>query len=245
MTYVQLKHIDLKWFELTKKQMKEFPETLLHLGISMSDTPSGEPEKHYEKDVLDGKYDKNIIEMCEALKKWGKPCFIRLGFEFNGLKWFGYNYKDYVKAWKYVIDKCRKYHVKNAIWVWHYSPEGEKNYMDYYPGDYYADWWAISVFKPRDFGANTIKYLKDAKKHRKSVMIAESAPVLIGTANKKVWDKWFKPYFSLIQKYDIKSFNYINIDWKNTSTWSKWKDCRINNNKNILKKNDLEISKLK
>ena len=232
-TYIQLKYVNKKWFELIKKQIKDFPNVLLQIGLSMSDTHSGEPEKHYEQDVPRGKYNQNIIEFCKGIKALGVPCFVRPGYEFNGLSWYGYKPKSFVEAWKYLIDKARNSGVENVAWVWHYAPMGEPNYLDYYPGDEYVDWWATTIFSPKHLDGNK-RFIRDAGKHRKPVMIAESSARGIGTIEgKESWDKWFKPYFEWIRNNPIvKAFCYINWDWSTKQEiWKDWGNCIISENK--------------
>ncbi|MBN1923986.1 MAG: hypothetical protein JW791_04480 [Nanoarchaeota archaeon] len=243
MTYIQLKWINKKWFELTKKQVKYFPNIILQIGLSISDTHSGEPEKHYEQDVLSGKFDKNIQEFCQEVKKLKSPVFVRLGYEFNGLSWYGYQPNSFVKAWRYVIDKVKKDNVNNVAWVWHYSPEGEKNYMDYYPGDDYVNWWGTTLFFMREIEKSK-KFLKDAENHKKPVMICESSAVNVTTLKgEDSWREWFKPYFNYIKTNPIiKAFCYINGNWaEKEKIWKEWGECRISKNKTVMSKYKKEL----
>jgi len=245
MTYIQLKYVNAAWFELIKKQIKDFPNVLLQIGLSMSDTHSGEPEKHYEQEVPKGKYNQNIIEFCKGIRDLRVPCFVRPGYEFNGLSWYGYQPKTFVRAWKYLIEKVRESNVENIAWVWHYSPEGESNYMDYYPGDDCVDWWATTIFSSKHLKDNE-QFIKDAEKHRKPVMIAESSARGIGTIQgKESWNKWFKPYFEWISNNPIvKSFCYINWDWSTKQEiWKEWGDCIISHNELVKEKYLQELSK--
>ena len=197
MTYVQIKWPDEKWFRIIRNEIKEFPNVLFQIGLSMSDTPSGEPEKHYEHEVAEGKYDDKIDNFCKGIKSLKVPVFVRPAYEFNGLSWYGYKPKTFIKAWKHLIDKAREHKVNNVAWIWHYAPEGVKNYMDYYPGDDYVDWWGISLFKVEDIkDPYTKKFLQDAKKHKKPVIIAESSARGVGVLKgEESWNKWFKPYY--------------------------------------------------
>jgi len=247
MTYVQIKWLNTNWFKNLKKEIKNFPGVWLQIGLSMTDTHSGEPEKHYEDKVAEGEYDKKIDLFLEEIKKLKIPCFVRLGYEFNGLSWYGYQPKTFVKAWKHVINKARKNKLNNVAWVWHYAASGEKNYVDYYPGDNYVDWWAITIFSIDDLKKVKL-FIKDAKKHKKPIMIAESSAQYIGTKNgQESWNKWFKPFFNFIDKTsEIKAFCYINWNWaEKYKLWKKWGDCRIEENEIVKKKYIKELSKKK
>ena len=155
------------------------------IAISMNPT-SGDTRQHYEDKVAEGEFDQKIDLFCDLIKTLDKPCFVRLGYEFNGTTWTGYIPIFYKRAWKRFVEKSKQKKVKNVAWVWHYAPEGANNYMDYYPGDNYVDWWGISLFKIQDIGNKyTKKFLQDAKKHKKPVMIAESSARGVGVLDVK------------------------------------------------------------
>jgi hypothetical protein len=208
----------------------------------------GEGSSCYDEDVANGSYDDQIDYMCRRLADLGCPFFLRIGIEFNGLSWYGYKPKPYVKAFKKITDAVRKYNL-DAATVWSaafnwsqakgLSLDNEKYaYLDYYPGDDYVDWWGLSMFQPEVFKhPETDKFLANAKKHKKPLMISESTPIHIGTNDgRKDWDAWFKIYFDFIKSHsNVKAFCYINWDWAKISKefnlpWPDWGDCRIEAN---------------
>lgn len=244
MTYMGMNLSIDDWFSKVKNEIKEFPNVLLQIGLSMT-IEIQSPQTHYEHDVAEGKYDEAIDNFCKGIQELEIPVFVRLGFEFNGLSWNGYLPKTYVKAWRHVVDRIRKDNVNNIAMVWCYSPDGEKNYMDYYPGDDYVDWWAIDIFSPEHLRDEfTEKFMQDALKHKKPVMIGESTARRIGTLKgQESWDKWFKPLFRWIEQHPIvKAFCYINWNWAKHEHWKDWGDCRISQNE-IVKRNYLEEMK--
>jgi beta-mannanase len=250
MTYIDLKKINIKWCKRIETELEIFPNIIPQIAISMNAT-SGDSRKHYENRVCEGIYDSKIELFCKFIKKLKIPCFVRLGYEFNGTTWTGYIPNTYKLAWKRIVDIFRKNKTNNVAWIWHYAPEGVANYMEYYPGDDYVDWWGISLFGLNDLkNKNNLNFLNDAKKHKKPVMIAESSARGVGVLEgKKSWNAWFKPFFDIIEKNPvIKAFCYINWNWAdygNKGNWSDWGDCRISKNK-IIKKNYIkELSKSK
>lgn len=248
MTYIEIKWPDENWFKIIKKEIKEFPNVMLQIGLSMTNEVEEGPQSHYEHDVATGKYDSKIDDFCKGIKGLGIPTFVRLGYEFNGLSWNGYLPKTYIKAWKHFVDRIRKNNINNIAIVWCYCPEGEKNYQDYYPGDNYVDWWAIDIFSSDYFkDPFTEKFMQDAEKHKKPVMIGESSARYVGTLDgQKSWDNWFKPYFEWIENHPIvKAFCYINWNWSKHKHWKNWGDCRISRNEIVKKKYLEEISKPK
>lgn len=208
--------------------IKKYPWYVIpQIGLSM--TNDGKPEERYEHLVADGKYDADLNAFCKLLNNYNRPVFLRIGYEFNG-HWNGYKPEDYKAAFKRVANAIRKNKNKNVAIVWCFAVDGDENdFMKFYPGDEYVDWWGIDIFGENHFAQpETQAYLDSAAKHRKPVMIGESTPRRIGTkGGEETWKRWFGPYFSLISNNPgIKAFCYINWDWTNTP-WPDWGDGRI------------------
>jgi hypothetical protein len=224
---------------------------LISLAMSYG-LAAGEGSSCYDKDVAEGLYDDKIDFLRRSLADLGRPFFLRIGIEFNGLSWYGYRPKPYVKAFKKITDAVRKYNLDAAtVWSAAYNWSKSKGlyldnekyaYMEYYPGDDYVDWWGLSMFQPEVFEhPETDRFLTNAKKHKKPVMISESTPIFIGTDDgQKDWDAWFKLYFDFIKsRSNVKAFCYINWDWAQASRkynlpWPDWGDCRIEANDTIV-----------
>jgi hypothetical protein len=251
--YFQLKDLIPHDFEEMVQELDYYKRHNVYLipqiGISMTyGLSAGEDSLCYDKDVADGLYDDKIDLLCHLLNKLEHPVFLRIGVEFNGLSWYGYTPQPYVKAFKRITDAVREYNLEvatvwNAAYNWSQGKglrlDNEKyTYMQYYPGDNYVDWWGLSMFQPEVFNhAETRKFLKNAEKHKKPVMIAETTPLYIGTDNGQAdWNAWFKPYFDFIKREPlIKALCYINWDWAEKSKefnlpWDDWGDCRIEAN---------------
>ena len=140
--------------------------------------------------VVQGKLDKDIKHLGKFFNEFPNSTFyLRIGYEFDG-NWNNYEPRDYIKAYRHIVNLLRKRNVKNVKYVWHAcaSPiddiiEGHKeDLMSYYPGDQYVDWLAISWFLPPSMGPenSSQKELSDemaaiARKKRKPMMIAESS----------------------------------------------------------------------
>ena len=110
------------------------------------------------KGVPLGQYDWYLDDWIAGLKKFRTPVFIRLSHEMNG-RWFPYSQgytknpnavtaEDYVKYWRYVVDRFRKAGVTNVAWVWCINGDyrGETPRKLYWPGDGYVDWLGIDVY---------------------------------------------------------------------------------------------------
>ncbi|PGP21110.1 hypothetical protein COA01_16360 [Bacillus cereus] len=115
------------------------------------------------RDTISGKYDANIQNWAQEIKKLNGPVFIRFGNEMNG-SWAQWshqnNYNDpdlYKLAYRHFVDIFRKNNTKNAYFVWNpnisSSPNYEWNHATmYYPGDKYVDWIGLTAY---NFGNGT------------------------------------------------------------------------------------------
>lgn len=198
------------------------------LGLSM--TTDGKPETHYEQDVAAGKYDAEIDTLIQVLKWWNRPIYIRLGYEFNGF-WNGYEATTYKAAFQYVVQRMRKAGLdRNVAIVWCFAVDSdEDDFMRFYPGDAYVDWWSVDVFSAWHYKQKELwAYLDSAKAHKFPVLIGESTPRRLAVQKgDSSWHLWFVPYFNMIRTQPhIKATGYINWNWKGTP-WPDWGDSRI------------------
>ncbi|RMD74265.1 MAG: hypothetical protein D6820_17065, partial [Lentisphaerae bacterium] len=87
-------------------EWEAFPWTVIpQIGLSM--TRDGEPHLHYEDRVARGEFDHALDLLAEGLSRWGRPFFLRIGYEFNG-HWNGYQPADYRAAFQRVARRIRE-----------------------------------------------------------------------------------------------------------------------------------------
>ena len=207
----------------------------LQLGLNLTFHP--DPTTHYEHDVAAGLYDTQIDLLAHTLADFGHPVYLRIGIEFNGAEWIGYEPEPYKAAFIRITNAMRSASSEIAT-VWHAVSErttaNPYAINDYYPGDEYVDWWALSLFEVQDFTHPSVtQFLADAHSARKPVMIAESTPLGIGVDNGQAdWNNWFEPFFQLVaDQPGIKSVCYINWDWNNRlDVWSHWGNAQVQDN---------------
>lgn len=243
MTYRGLKNpVPEKWTNRIKENIAPYKENGLILQIGIAMTKDGSPWEHYEQEVAEGQYDENLKLLFAFLKELDIPVMIRIGYEFNG-SWNGYEPDSYKRAFRHVTNVIRESGL-DAATVWCFAAKGDHNYMDFYPGDEYVDWWAIDLFEPHELTHPvTFQFLEDAHNHARPVLIGESTAKFVGTTNAdEAWSHWFAPYFALIRSTPgMKAFCYINWDWAKYPMWSDWGDCRIEVNENLLKRYQQEL----
>lgn len=215
--------------------LEKFPNTIVQSAMWMVG------KWDVAKKTGNGDYDKVIKKYAAWAKSANRPIYLRIGYEFDG----PHNElepEEYIKAYRHIVDLLRSDGADNIAFVWHsYASKPFKDYLssDWYPGDDYVDWAAISVFGhayDADFGPYCDAILKFAKQHKKPVMIAEANPIHgIDRENIEVWNSWFVNFFNFIYNKNIKAISFINEDWPRTGIngISEWKDGRLYNSKQI------------
>jgi len=124
------------------------------------------PDRFSLDSIVAGKWDAYIDQWADGAKAFGRPFFVAWGLEMNGT-WFPwsawyYGEKDteaghkvgaalYQAAYRHVVDRVRARGAKNISWVFQVNnqsvPKAPWNTMrDYYPGDDYVDWLALSAY---------------------------------------------------------------------------------------------------
>lgn len=97
--------------------------------------------------IRDGYYDSNMRSICQVIATLQSPVSVRWGHEMETedgqFIWSAWEPENYISSYKRMIDICRAEAPKiNVVW----SPIGQKNAKDYYPGDTYVDLVGLSIF---------------------------------------------------------------------------------------------------
>lgn len=177
------------------KTLSGLPGTSAAVGLSLAEAGHTGGLKH----IADGTFDDEIDQLGRLINRSTKTVYLRIGYEFDGPWNDGYgNAEAFVAAWRHIVDRLRAKNVTNVRYVWQdsCSPLGAEirhkrpDIADWYPGDAYVDFAAMSWFLdpgtavPADktgFVPPTQGQLRDdlmafAAAHGKPVMIAESTP---------------------------------------------------------------------
>jgi hypothetical protein len=234
MYYVSLKALNgACWVDHLKSEIEKYPDYYIIPQIGLSMTGNGDPADHYEGDVAAGLYDEQIGNLIQGLKQLGRPAYLRIGYEFNGSAWNGYEPDPYVEAYQRITNAIRDNDLEVAtVWCAAVGGGTDANYLSYYPGDNYVDWWGIDLFSDTHFSLPlTTEFMADADAYGKPVMIGESTPRYIGADDATDWEDWFQLYFNFIENNPgVKAFCYINWDWAEFPQWSDWGDARLDQN---------------
>jgi hypothetical protein len=132
------------------------------------------PERRFTlKRIIKGDFDYDLRRWASAARDFAHPLLVEYGTEFNG-SWFSWNgwwngrgkktgFGDpalpdgperFVAAWRHIVDIARAEGAVNITWVWHANagdwPQRDWNrFENYYPGDDYVDWIAVSAYGPQ------------------------------------------------------------------------------------------------
>ena len=234
MYYITLNQIQsANWVDELKRELDRYPGQFLLPQIGVGMAPGDDPANHFEDDVAAGLYDQEISYLAQGLKSLGRPAYVRIGYEFNGIAWNGYNPGTYVQAFQKITDTIWNYDLEVAtVWCAAVGGGTDSDYIDYYPGDNYVDWWGIDLFSESDFSEPlAASFMTDADNHGKPVMIGETTPRFIGADDDADWEDWFLKYFGFIDDNPgIKATCYINWNWANYPQWSNWGNAQLNQN---------------
>ncbi len=152
---VQIEHLFLPWEDVYLPSLTEADKYALArkraLLVTIEPWTWSRSERntpqHLRRGIADGSYDANMRAICQVLNTLQSPVTVRWGHEMddnNGqFIWAGWAPKDYIAAYRRMVDVCRKAAPK-VRYMW--SPLGDAGMERYYPGDSYVDLVGISVF---------------------------------------------------------------------------------------------------
>ncbi len=99
------------------------------------------------RDILAGQFDRYIASVCAEVATLGGSAIVRWGHEMEQpverYPWARKDAEGYKSAYRYFVERCRAA-APLARYMW--SPKGEANLADYYPGDAWTDMVGLSVY---------------------------------------------------------------------------------------------------
>jgi beta-mannanase len=147
---------DIK-FPLSKAMICNSYGSTPFIRIQNSEDPDGSPGsagKYKWKNIIDGKFDKQLKQYAIDIKNFKETVLIEMGTEING-KWFSWADEGpdlFKKGFRYVVKVFRDQDVKNVRFAFHCDATDNPHSKDWYPGDDVVDWCGTSCY-----GADTKK----------------------------------------------------------------------------------------
>lgn len=208
----------------------DFNNSVLSIALSLGSNTSE------VSTLVTGQRDFNISYLANWCKEANRPIFLRIGIEPDN-PWNPIDASAFVMAYRYVVNSFRKSNVDNVAFMFQstgWNNVSESRLNSYYPGDDYVDWIGLSYFNYSyvEYAQAVVDF---ARKKEKPVAIVEAAAMLSDPVTQQLtsvllsnsvteqvlWEKWFGSFFELIEKNPdvIKSFSYINHDWRGESYW--------------------------
>ncbi|MEI8349332.1 MAG: glycosyl hydrolase [Candidatus Omnitrophota bacterium] len=201
---------------------RAYPTTVLQIGLYLVGALMYVPT---------GAYDVQLEQLANWFNAVDRPVYLRIGYEFD-LPSNHYSSSQYLIAYRYIVDFLRRRGVQNVAYVWHSYAGPVKSPVDWYPGDEYVDWVALSYFDT-SYESYREAIVQIAREHKKPLMIAEATPRGMGIQDgENSWQKWFVPFFDFIEHNDVKAVCYINSDWEKLPMFKNqgWGNARIQDN---------------
>ena len=190
-----------------------------------------------EQKVADGDYDNAIAALVAGLRSLGRPCYLRIGYEFNG-EWNGYRATSYVGAYRRIAAQIRADDVLSPLvaLVWDGSCDTKNDPTPFFPGSDVTDWQGINVFSGRS-DPSAIAPQQDCLWYWLSGNTASGTPLMIGESTPRgrnatdaaTWS-WFAAVVAMLDEYPaVQLFNYIDTNWitDEGGRWPGWGDARI------------------
>lgn len=181
------------------------------------------------KDVASGSYDIQIDNLCRLVGTFNQPVFIRWGHEMDVVDgrypWGVANSSVYIAAYRHFVGRCRL-SAGNVYYVW--SPAGNKELVNYWPGREYADYVGLSVYGfpkwDKDHFAK-VRSFEDIFREKYARVVVFSRPVMVAelgvTGGESHQIDWLNEGFRRLSDYPLlKSIVYFNSP-DNPNVWGK------------------------
>ncbi len=177
--------------------------------IDLGFNAAGQP---YEAAIAAGQFDEAIERLCWGLQQLDRPALLRLGYAFNS-SWRAYEATSYVEAWQRLAQTLRgRWGLDHVALVWTHKNDGGSDYLAYYPGDEYVDWWSVDVAAPQDLRLSRA-FVEAARERGYPVLVGVVSPTDLGRAE-QAWSHWFIPFLRFLRHHpNIKAFTHIDWDW--------------------------------
>ena len=198
-----------------------FPGILLQIGLALPLF-----DKAALNAIAQGEGDGPLREMARNYRRIGEPILLRVGYEFDGDEWNGYDPDAYRGAYRRIAKVLEEEKALNVSLVWDSYTIDTTNVMDWFPGVDVVDWLGYNTLAPRFWEENKMAAL--ARELGKPLMNGE-ASYAIGVTD-MTFAHWVDGYFSSMRRNHVAAYQYINWRWSSypkAANWHDWANGRI------------------
>lgn len=215
--------------------------------------------------IAGGNFDADLRGWAAAARSFGTPIIVEFGTEANG-EWFPWNAvwnggeatdgfgspslpdgpERFRDAYRHIVDLFREEDVQNITWVFHVNnrdiPDEPWNRLeDYYPGDEWVDWLAVSIYgaqSPLDEEWPEFRELMDDVYPRLTAL-SESKPIIVSEfaassgnslGKQKDWAEAALTDMLALRWPRLIGFSWWNEAWQNDDDPSHDSDMRVQDN---------------
>lgn len=204
-----------------------FPGAVLQIGLQLPLFDTADMLR-----LAHGEWDAEVRRMAQNYRQIALPILLRIGYEFDGAEWNGYEPEAYILAYRYISGVLAQENVLNVALVWDSHTVDTPNALDWYPGDDVVDWIGYNTLAPKFATENRMAAL--AREKNKPLMNGE-ASYAIGVQNMPFGD-WAREYFASMHRDGASAYQYINWRWQvypSAAEWATWADGRITDSKQL------------
>lgn len=176
--------------------------------------------------LAQGDWAGEVRRMAEGYGRIRLPILLRIGYEFDGVKWNGYDPQAYALAYRAIAEALAQAGATNVALVWDSYTTDTENAMDWFPGADVVDWYGYNTLAPKFSGPNLMAEMAQAA----------GKPLMNGEASyaEGIQDmpfaQWVQGYFRSMREARVAAYQYINWRWQvypGAANWSHWADGRI------------------
>lgn len=188
---LELRHVYFSWGAFDEQESLTELSNLERRGFQPMLTIEPWPAKTVEgplmRNIADGRYDEIVDTVARVLNQLRGPIYISWGHEMDQdltqrYPWSGVDPKEYVKAYRHVVDRFRQQVQTELLWVW--AGVLKSGSEKYWPGENYVDFIGMPIYSfpswdrkqygyIRDFRTTFLEKQKVVKQLAKPLMITE------------------------------------------------------------------------
>jgi beta-mannanase len=172
------------------------------------------------QDIAAGKYNETIDRALRTIHQiTPKKVLLRWGHEMEIVGQYPWSVADaqaYIIAYRYLVARARQLGVDNIIWVW--SPAGNANAINYWPGEDVVDIVGISIYATPEWHPDHTQSLPSFDRlmqQKSSVLYHWEKPILIAevgvNASPQAQKQWLIQAIDQLKKYpNVIGWVYFN-----------------------------------